>query len=352
MKILVTGGFGFIGSAFIRSNLLLNNYVINIDKVTYASSKMAIKEFSKEKNIISYKYNICDKTKISQIINKHKPEIIINFAAESHVDQSIDYPDIFIKTNVFGTLNLLNIGFNYFKSLKSEKKKKFKFIQVSTDEVFGSLKSNDPKFTEKSNYKPNSPYSSSKASSDHLSRAWYKTYKMPVIITHCSNNFGPYQNLEKLIPNVIIRALQQKPIQIYGRGNQIRDWIFVEDHVDALNLIIQKGKVGQTYNIGGGNEFKNIDIVKKICIFMDKLYPKFQKQNQSYLNLITYVKDRPAHDQRYAINSSKIKRELKWRLKGNFNNKLYHTIKWYVEMFENKNFSNKDLDLKRLGDEK
>lgn len=352
MKILVTGGFGFIGSAFIRSNLLLNNYIINIDKVTYASSKIAIKEFSKENNVISYKYDICDKKKIKQVIYKHKPEIIINFAAESHVDQSIDHPDIFVKTNVLGTLNLLNIGLNYFKSLKSEKKKKFKFIQVSTDEVFGSLKFNEPKFTEKSNYKPNSPYSSSKASSDHLSRAWYKTYKLPVIITHCSNNFGPYQNLEKLIPNVIVRALQHKPIQIYGRGNQIRDWIFVEDHVEALNLIIKKGKVGQTYNIGGDHELKNIDVVKKICSILENLHPKSQKRNQIYSSLITYVKDRPAHDKRYAVNSSKIKRDLKWRLKGNFGEKLSHTIKWYLESFENKKFSYKDLDLKRLGDEK
>jgi len=344
MKIFITGGFGFIGSQFIRSNIK-NNKIINIDKITYASQKLAIQEFKNIQNCRSFKIDICNEKKIKEILFNFKPNVIINFAAESHVDQSIDKPDNFIKSNINGVLSLLKISTEYYRSLSLNKKNQFKFIQISTDEVFGSLKKNDRKFVESSNYYPNSPYSASKASSDHLVRAWNKTFNLPTIVTHCSNNFGPYQNYEKLIPNVILRAIQLQPILIYGKGNQIRDWIYVEDHVNAIKKVINQGKPGETYNIGGDNEIKNIELVKKICDQLDKILPiNNNSRIKKYSNLITHVEDRPAHDQRYAINCSKIKKNLNWKVENSFEASLNFTIKWYLE-----NFNNKKINLERKG---
>lgn len=335
MKILITGGYGFIGSQFIRANIK-KNQIVNLDKITYASDRISIQEFKSLKNLINLKVDICNEKKISKIFYEFKPNIVINFAAESHVDQSIDHPDDFINTNINGVMSLLKVSKKYYDNLNSREKNKFKFIQISTDEVFGSLKKKQAKFNENSNYYPNSPYSASKASSDHLVRAWNKTFNLPTIITHCSNNFGPHQNYEKLIPNVILRAIRRQPILVYGNGSQIRDWIYVADHVNAINKIIQSGQIGETYNIGGNNEIKNIDLVKMICKKLDKILPPKNKGFKSYCDFITFVKDRPAHDQRYAINANKIKKELGWKIQNNFETSLILTIKWYLDKFNNK----------------
>ena len=326
---LITGGCGFIGSCLIRELLKDDNIkVINIDKLSYASNPSAIGEVSKD-NYIFYQEDISDRNSITNIIKDHNPHYIINLAAESHVDRSIDGPEVFIKSNITGTFNILDLSYQYWLDLGEDLKSKFKFIHVSTDEVYGTLNANEKPFIEESAYKPNNPYSASKASSDHLVRAWHRTFGLPVTISNCSNNYGPYQFPEKLIPLIIINCLSNKSLPVYGKGENIRDWLYVEDHCKAINLILQEGAIGDTYNIGGNNEISNINIVESICTILDKLKPS--NSGKSYKQLISFVKDRPGHDFRYAINTTKIKKDLNWEPKETFDSGLTKTIKWYLE---------------------
>ena len=325
MKILVTGGCGFIGSNFIiRQIVKEKNTILNFDKITYAGSGQNLAVFENNKNYQFVKGDICNNALVSSAIESFCPEIIVHFAAESHVDRSIDNPMDFIKSNILGSASLLESVANY-----SKKNKKFNlFLHVSTDEVYGSL-NNEGFFTEKTPYDPSSPYSASKASSDHLVRAWHRTFGVPIIITNCSNNYGPYQFPEKLIPLVIANCIDEKSLPIYGNGLNIRDWLFVDDHCDAIYNLIQNGKVGETYNVGGNNEISNIDIVTKICSILDKLNPR--QNGESYSKLIKYVEDRPGHDFRYAIDASKIKNSVGWTPKETFNSGIQKTIKWYLD---------------------
>ena len=329
MKILVTGGAGFIGSNFI--NYILNKtdfYVINIDKLTYAGSKDSIID---NKNYKFYKLDICDYNGVSSVLNKEQPNIVVNFAAESHVDKSIKKPDDFIKTNVLGVSNLLNCSLEYYNKIKNSSidNNNFKFIHISTDEVYGSLKIDDKKFNEKNKYFPSSPYAASKASSDHLVYSWYKTYGLPTIITNCSNNYGPFQFPEKLIPFMIINCLEQKSLPLYGNGENIRDWIYVIDHCKAIVKIMKNGSIGENYNIGGSCEKTNNEIVQKICLIMDEIKPR--SNNKSYSELIVYVEDRLGHDFRYAVDSSKLENDLGWKPQFDFDSNLKKTIKWYLD---------------------
>ena len=336
MSLLITGGAGFIGTNFIFKYISTKNQkIINLDKLTYSSNIKNLKKFNRKKNYFFFKGDIGDKKLIGKILKKFKILSVINFAAESHVDRSIHDPNIFIQTNILSNFNFLNSIKDYWDQLSKKEKLLFRFLHVSTDEVYGSLQNGEKSFTEKSRYEPNSPYSASKAASDHLIRAWNKTYNIPTIITNCSNNFGPYQYPEKLIPLVISNALSGKKIPIYGNGKNIRDWIFVEDHCEALKIVLKKGKVGETYNIGGDNQISNIKLVNKICEILDKIVPK--KNKRSYKTLIKFIKDRPGHDFKYSINSSKIKKKLKWKPKENLRNGLTKTIDWYLK---NKNFLN------------
>lgn len=329
-NILITGGCGFIGSEAIRKIVKKGYNVFNIDKLTYASCPESLLDLP-ENQYSFVQGDIYNSSTINSFINQSKPNYILNFAAESHVDRSIDDPDSFIKTNILGTYNLLNASLSYYFSLDKDEKKDFKFIHISTDEVYGSLQLEDVPFKEEDPYKPNSPYSSSKASSDLLVRAWNKTYNLPIIITHSSNNYGPWQFPEKLIPLTVLNALNNKPIQVYGNGSNIRDWIHVEDHVDALIKVMLAGRDGETYNIGGSNELRNIDLVKKICFFLDQIKPK---KDGKYSDLIEFVKDRPGHDHRYAISINKIKSELSWEPKIEFEKGLEESIKWMVKNFD------------------
>ena len=324
MKILITGGAGFIGSSLINLLIQKGHKVINIDSLTYAGNLKNLNFVEKHKNYFFIKSNICNTTKIIEIFKKYNPNAIMHLAAETHVDNSIGKPNTFIRTNINGTYNLLEAARNFLS--KKDKNFKFRFIHISTDEVYGSLGSIG-KFNEKTSYSPNSPYSASKAASDHLVRAWYKTYKLPTIITNCSNNYGPRQFPEKLIPVIISRAIKNKQIPIYGKGKNIRDWIHVQDHVDALYKILVKGKIGKTYNIGSENEISNIDLAKKICTLLDEIKPK----KNSYKKQLAFVKDRLGHDYRYAINSNLIKKELEWKPKIKFNDGLKKTIEWYIK---------------------
>ncbi len=326
MKIIVTGGCGFIGSNFVlkmASNE--SNKLLIIDKLTYAGNQNNLSSIKHKSNYTFIRADICDRKPIEDAINNFQPDAIVHFAAESHVDNSISGPMGFINTNILGTAMLLEICQSY---IKSQNNNYFKFLHVSTDEVFGSLKSTGS-FSEKSPYNPSSPYSASKASSDHLVRAWYKTYNFPGLITNCSNNYGPYQYPEKLIPLIIKNCIDEKPLPIYGKGMNIRDWLFVEDHCDAIYSVLLDGKVGETYNIGGNNELQNIEIVKHICSIMDEVKPR--KNGQSYDNLISFVPDRAGHDFRYSINTSKIKKELSWKPKESFKSGIRKTIKWYLD---------------------
>tara|TARA_Y100000590_G_scaffold255921_1_gene287434 strand:- start:1080 stop:2117 length:1038 start_codon:yes stop_codon:yes gene_type:complete len=324
-KIIVTGGSGFIGTNFIIYQLNnTSNEILNYDKLTYAGNMQNHKGSEKNRNYSFIQGDICDNNKVKKAFSEFRPDILINFAAETHVDRSIDGPDIFVDTNIKGTLNLLKVSSEWFISNHA-----FKFIHVSTDEVFGSLNLNELPFAENHPYKPNSPYSASKASSDFLVRAWNKTYGFPSIITNCSNNYGPYQFPEKLIPLMISKCLNQKPLPVYGDGRNIRDWLFVEDHCIALNAVIDKGKLGDTYNIGGDCEMENIDIVNNICSLLDQMKPR--KNGKSYTDLIKFVDDRPGHDFRYAIDCFKIKNELKWKQQETFHTGIKKTIKWYLE---------------------
>ncbi|MEH8021239.1 dTDP-glucose 4,6-dehydratase [Rheinheimera metallidurans] len=335
MKVLVTGGAGFIGSAVVR-HIINNtaNSVVNIDKLTYAGNLNSVASVDTSPRYAFEQADICDAAAITAIFKKHQPDAVMHLAAESHVDRSIEGPAAFIETNIIGTYTLLEVARHYWASLDAARKNKFKFHHISTDEVFGDLHGTNDLFTETTPYAPSSPYSASKASSDHLVRAWQRTYGLPVIVTNCSNNYGPYQFPEKLIPLVILNALEGKPLPIYGKGDQIRDWLYVDDHAHALYQVITEGKVGETYNIGGHNEKQNIDVVHAICELMDELVPMHERGyplNTKYSSLITHVTDRPGHDLRYAIDASKIERELGWKPAETFETGLRKTVQWYLD---------------------
>jgi dTDP-glucose 4,6-dehydratase len=332
-KLLVTGGCGFIGSCFVLRQIKAGNLVVNLDALTYAANPENLAEIKGNANYNFVKGDICDQKLVSEILEKYDIDILVNFAAESHVDNSIANPEAFIKTNINGTFALLNSALKYWQNLKDKKQENFRFIHVSTDEVYGSLTFDEPRFTENNKYQPNSPYSASKAASDHLVRAWNETYKLPTIITNCSNNFGARQHSEKFIPTVIKSALDNKIIPIYGNGKNIRDWIYVEDHCFGIELAIAKGKLGESYCFGGDAERQNIDIAGQICKILDGLKPKSDGQgdNNSYANQIKFVEDRKGHDLRYAIDSSKAKKELGFKIEGSFEDKLQNTVEWYLK---------------------
>ena len=326
MNILITGGAGFIGSAVVRLAITRGHRVVNLDALTYAASLESLASISKHPNYTFLKMNIRDRESLDPVFSKHKPDVVMHLAAESHVDRSIDRPSEFVETNITGTFNILEASRKYWQ--KQGYPDKFRFHHISTDEVFGSLpRDPDTRFTEQTPYDPRSPYSASKASSDHLVRAWHETYGLPVILTNCSNNFGPYQFPEKLIPLVILNALSEKPIPIYGNGNNIRDWLYVDDHANALLLALEKGESGRTYNIGDENERTNFEVVKTVCSILDRLNPRKKGQ---YADLITFVIDRPGHDARYAINPSRIRKELGWQTTFSFNQNLEKTVQWYL----------------------
>lgn len=329
--ILVTGGAGFIGGNFVL-NWLSNSEaegIVNLDKLTYAGNLTTLDSLKNDTRHVFVHGDIGDKELVSALLNQHRPRAIINFAAESHVDRSIHGPAQFVQTNILGTFNLLECAREYWSGLEPLVKDQFRFHHVSTDEVYGSLSLTDPAFTERHSYEPNSPYSASKAASDHLVRAWFHTYGFPVVTTNCSNNYGPYHFPEKLIPLVILNALNGKPLPIYGDGQQIRDWLYVGDHCSAIAEVLAKGRLGETYNIGGWNEKANIDVVKTICIILDELKPR--SDGQSYAKQIAFVKDRPGHDRRYAIDASKIERELGWRPAETFDTGIRKTVQWYLD---------------------
>ena len=328
-NILVTGGAGFIGSAVIRYLINeTNSNVLNIDKLTYAGNLESLETVSNNPRYQFLHADICDKSAMTKAFDDFEPDIVMHLAAESHVDRSIDGPIDFIQTNIIGTYTLLEVARNYWQNLAEDKKSRFKFHHISTDEVYGDLEGTDDLFTEETSYSPSSPYSASKASSDHLVRAWYRTYGLPIVITNCSNNYGPYHFPEKLIPLVILNALDGKPLPVYGDGKQIRDWLYVEDHARALYLVATTAKVGETYNIGGHNEKQNIDVVKTICTILDNIKPR--TDGQSYIQQITFVKDRPGHDLRYAIDASKINKELGWQPQETFESGIQKTVEWYL----------------------
>ncbi len=336
MKILITGGAGFIGSAVIRYIINNTNHqVINIDKLTYAGNLDSLKSIAKNRRYFFKKIDICDKKSLSNIFNTYSPNLVMHLAAESHVDRSITSSSNFINTNIIGTYNMLEVSKDYYKGLPKKEKGLFKFHHISTDEVYGDLGPDDDPFTEETSYAPSSPYSASKASSDHLVRAWHRTFNLPVLITNCSNNYGPYHFPEKLIPLVISNALEGKSLPIYGSGNQIRDWLYVEDHANALYKVLTEGEIGETYNIGGYNEKKNIEVVKIICNLLDEFKPL---DNKSYESQIIYVSDRAGHDQRYSIDAKKIAKDLKWTPNETFESGIRKTVLWYLE---NQNWVNK-----------
>ncbi|WP_353570896.1 dTDP-glucose 4,6-dehydratase [Candidatus Albibeggiatoa sp. nov. BB20] len=328
MKLIVTGGAGFIGSAVIRHLINNTDYeVLNLDKLTYAGNLDSLAPIEHNPHYHFSHADICDAEAVNRILNEFQPDAIMHLAAESHVDRSIDGPAEFMHTNIIGTYTLLEACRHYWQQLSDEKKAQFRFHHVSTDEVYGSL-GETGLFTEATAYQPNSPYSASKASSDHLVRAWHHTFKLPVVTTNCSNNYGPYQFPEKLIPLMILNALDGKPLPIYGKGDNVRDWLYVDDHARALCLVLEKGRVGETYNIGGHNEKQNIEVVQTLCQILDKLCPTsvYKPHDQ----LLTYVKDRPGHDLRYAIDADKIDNELGWKPQETFETGLRKTVEWYL----------------------
>ena len=349
MKIIITGGCGFIGSNFIsRQMTSTNNKVLNLDKLTYAGNIDNLNSVKTESRYSFIKGDISDKKLVTDIFNEFKPDKVVHFAAESHVDRSISGPMDFIQTNIVGTSVLLDVATKYWISQKpTNKKTSFKFLHVSTDEVYGSL-NNEGFFTENTSYDPSSPYSASKASSDHLVRAWHRTYGLPILITNCSNNYGPFQFPEKLIPLIIANCLDGKPLPVYGKGLNVRDWLYVVDHCDAVYTVLKKGTVGETYNIGGNNEIRNIDIVKKICEILNMLRPL--KKGKKYETNITFVQDRPGHDFRYAIDATKIKKALGWTPKETFDTGIKKTIKWYIDNESWwRNIQKKTYNQERLG---
>lgn len=327
MKILVTGGAGFIGSAVIRHIIKhTNDSVINLDKLTYAGNLESLLEVSDSERYCFEQVDICNRTELDRVFAEHKPDAVMHLAAESHVDRSIDGPAAFIETNIVGTYTLLEATRQYWLALDEHKKLAFRFHHISTDEVYGDLEGPEDLFTETTSYAPSSPYSASKASSDHLVRAWLRTYGLPTIITNCSNNYGPYHFPEKLIPLVILNALEGKPLPIYGKGDQIRDWLYVEDHARALYKVATEGKIGETYNVGGHNEKQNIEVVETLCELLNELAP----QKTDYKEQISFVADRPGHDIRYAIDAGKIERDLGWEPVETFETGLRKTVQWYL----------------------
>ncbi len=351
MKILVTGGAGFIGSAVIRH--IINDTqdsVINVDKLTYAGNLESLKSIEESSRYSFERVDICNRTALDDLFYKYQPDAVMHLAAESHVDRSIDGPAVFIETNIIGTYTLLEASRSYWNKLSEDKKSRFRFHHISTDEVYGDLNGTQGLFTEKHAYSPSSPYSASKASSDHLVRSWFRTFGLPTIVTNCSNNYGPFHFPEKLIPLMILNALKGKKLPVYGNGMQIRDWLFVEDHARALYRVLIKGDVGETYNIGGHNEKSNIEVVRAICSLLEILVPNKPEGVKKYEDLITYVTDRPGHDVRYAIDATKIANELSWKPEETFESGLRKTVEWYLN---NKQWWSRVLDgsynLERLG---
>ncbi|WP_439888872.1 dTDP-glucose 4,6-dehydratase [Pseudomonas sp. MBLB4123] len=356
MKVLITGGAGFIGSAVVR-HIIGNttDSVVNLDKLTYAGNLESLATVCSSGRYVFEQVDICDRAEVERVFNQHQPDAVMHLAAESHVDRSIDGPAAFIETNIVGTYILLDVTRQYWQGLEVSRKAAFRFHHISTDEVYGDLDGTDDLFTETTPYAPSSPYSASKASSDHLVRAWSRTYGLPTVITNCSNNYGPYHFPEKLIPLVILNALEGKPLPVYGNGNQIRDWLYVEDHARALYKVVTEGVVGETYNVGGHNEKQNIEVVHTICDLLDELRPmqspagvgssavhpasacesaQSDDEVRSYRNLITFVQDRPGHDLRYAIDASKIQRELGWIPEETFESGIRRTVEWYLSNLE------------------
>lgn len=345
MKILVTGGAGFIGSAVIRHAIELGHEIVNYDKLTYAANLDNLKGYDCSPLYAFVHADICDGDAVADALKAHAPDAVIHLAAESHVDRSIDGPAAFIETNLVGTFQMLNAAREYYGQLSGEKKDKFRFLHVSTDEVYGTL-GPEGLFTEETPYKPNSPYSASKAGSDFLVRAWGETYGLPVVTSNCSNNYGPFQHPEKLIPVVVLRALAGEEIPVYGKGQNVRDWLFVDDHAAALLMILEKGRLGETYNVGGFNERSNIDLVRTICRIMDEQRPKAS----AHENQIAFVTDRPGHDLRYAIDATKIERELGWRPTVTVEEGMRRTVEWYLaNEWWWKNIRERGFDGKRLG---
>ncbi|MBY8185551.1 dTDP-glucose 4,6-dehydratase [Vibrio fluvialis] len=342
MKILITGGAGFIGSAVVRH--IINNTsdsVINVDKLTYAGNLESLVSVENSERYAFEQVDICDRNAIDAIFEKHHPDAVMHLAAESHVDRSIDGPAAFVETNIVGTYTLLESARAYWNKLDANRKSAFRFHHISTDEVYGDLEGTDDLFTETTSYAPSSPYSASKASSDHLVRAWQRTYGLPTLVTNCSNNYGPFHFPEKLIPLMILNALDGKALPVYGDGMQIRDWLFVEDHARALYKVATEGEVGETYNIGGHNEKANIEVVKTICSLLEELVPTKPEGVVQYQDLITYVTDRPGHDVRYAIDAAKIERELDWKPEETFESGIRKTVEWYLN---NKEWWSRVLD--------
>ena len=332
MKILVTGGAGFIGSAVVRHILKDTHYdVINVDKLTYAGNLESLPQGIDNARYCFEQVDICDNKEVARLFNQYQPSCVMHLAAESHVDRSIDGPYEFIQTNIIGTFSLLEQARSYFDGLSDEDRNRFRFHHISTDEVYGDLEDTDSLFSETTAYAPSSPYSASKASSDHLVRAWGRTYGLPIIITHCSNNYGPYHFPEKLIPHVILNAIHGKPLPIYGDGLQIRDWLYVEDHAKALIKVVTEGEIGETYNIGGHNEKTNLEVVETICDLLEEVAPDKPAGVSKYCDLLTFVKDRPGHDARYAIDASKIERGLGWIPEETFEAGLRKTVMWYLD---------------------
>ena len=330
--ILVSGGAGFIGSALVRALFDRTGVrIINVDKLNYAGNLDSLSRITDSQRYIFEKVDICDGNALARIFREHRPTLIMHLAAETHVDRSIDGPSDFIKTNINGTFSLLEAARYYFDRLPEIEQKQFRFHHISTDEVYGDLKGTDNLFTEQTPYSPSSPYSASKAASDHLVRAWGRTYGLPIVITNCSNNYGPYHFPEKLIPHVILNAIHGKPLPIYGNGLQIRDWLYVEDHAKALIRVVTAGVVGETYNIGGHNEKNNLEVVQTICDLLEELAPEKPSGIDKYRDLITFVEDRPGHDVRYAIDASKIQRELGWVPEETFETGLRKTVQWYLD---------------------
>ena len=362
-KILVTGGAGFIGSNLVRMLVKeKREFVVNLDKLTYAGNAESIFDLNGNPNYEFELVDLCHVEALSEVFSKHQPDAVMHLAAESHVDRSIDGPGEFIQTNIVGMFNLLQVTLGYWRELEGNKKKAFRFLHVSTDEVYGSLDADASGFSETTSYDPHSPYSASKAASDHLARAWCDTYDLPVLVTNCSNNYGPYQFPEKLIPMVILKCLRGEPILVYGQGENIRDWLYVTDHAEALYTVLTEGRVGETYNIGGNNERQNIDLVRMLCRILDDECPMQEAQSyqsssisqriplKSYEELIIFVTDRPGHDMRYAIDARKIRDELGWEPKEDFESGLRKTVQWYLENREwtDRIFSG-DYKLERLG---